>query len=620
MSLWKAVAFSALMIAALLVRAVPGQGLTDPYEILNRHFEAAGGLDNLKAERTQYFEGDIALAGMQGSIKAWTQKPDRMRAEISLGPLNIKQGDNGEIRWVLDSNGKLQVTTKSDEIALRRRDVKRRMARYEYAEPTSDIFSLSFEGTEEVEGTDCYVIKVTNSINDDQHIYYISVDGFRLKKKYAFEGEDSADTYYDDYRRVDGIMVAFYVKEVPDNTGQPQEITVTQYESNPDIDPALFEAPEEAGKDFEFTAGNASENIPFRFIGNHLFIPVSVGGVERMWIIDTGAAMSVIDKAFADEMGLDMQGNLKGVGAGGTVDVSFAVLPPYELKGIRFKEQNVAVIDMSELIRRLGIDVVGILGFDFLSRFVTRIDYANELVSFYDPESFEYAGDGIALDVHVDESVFRSSATLDAEHSGTWLCDIGAGTTHLDGRYALREGYASKHGVLRMAHGAANEYQIKMVKSETLEFAGFTLYEPLISFAYGGTDTVFTADRIGILGNTVFRNFILYVDYAGERMVLEKSEKFDQTWPEDHSGLSIAWTVDRDGVEVIYVSPDTPAERAGFEKGDILKSINGLSIEPSDGVLSVRDLLAQKPGTTHEIVIERAGHQKTISLALADLY
>jgi hypothetical protein len=608
------------MIAALLVRAVPGQGLTDPYEILNRHFEAAGGLENLKAERTQYFEGDIALAGMQGSIKAWTQKPDRMRAEISLGPLNIKQGDNGEIRWVLDSNGKLQVTTKSDEIALRRRDVKRRMARYEYAEPTSDIFSLSFEGTEEVEGTDCYVIKVTNSINDDQHIYYISVDGFRLEKKYAFEGEDSADTYYDDYRRVDGIMVAFYVKEVPDNTGQPQEITVTKYESNPDIDPALFEAPEEAGRDFEFTAGNASENIPFRFIGNHLFIPVSVGGVERMWIIDTGAAMSVIDKAFADEMGLDMQGNLKGVGAGGTVDVSFAVLPPYELKGIRFKEQNVAVIDMSELIRRLGIDVVGILGFDFLSRFVTRIDYANELVSFYDPESFEYAGDGIALDVHVDESVFRSSATLDAEHSGTWLCDIGAGTTHLDGRYALREGYASKHGVLRMAHGAANEYQIKMVKGETLEFAGFNLYEPLISFGYGGTDTVFTADRIGILGNTVFRNFILYVDYAGERMILEKGEKFDQPWPEDHSGLSIAWTVDRDGVEVIYVSPDTPAERAGFEKGDILKSINGLSIEPSNGVLSVRDLLAQKPGTTHEIVIERAGHEKTISLALADLY
>ncbi len=620
MSISKAVSFIALMVAALLVGAAQGQGLTDPHEILNKHFEAAGGLDNLRAERTQYFEGNISLAGMQGRIKAWTQKPDRSRVEVQLGPLNIKQGDNGETRWVLDSNGKLQKTTKSDEIALKRQDVERRMAEYEYAEPGSDTFSLSFEGTEDVEGTECYVIKITNSINTDQHIYYISVDGFRLEKKVALKGEDSATTYYSDYREVDGITVAFYVKEIPHSTGQPQEINVTQYESKPDIDPALFEAPEEGGRDFEFTAGNSSENIPFRFVGNHLFIPVSVRGVERMWIIDTGAAMSVIDEAFADELGLDKEGNLKGVGAGGTVDLSFAVLPPYELKGISFGEQKVAVLDMAELIRRLGIDIAGILGFDFLSRFVTRVDYANELVSFYDPELFEYTGDGSAVDVHVDESLFRAPATLDGEHSGTWLCDIGAGTMHLDGRYALREGYADKHGVLRMAHGAANEYQIKIVKGERLEFAGFNLYEPTISFAYGGTDTVFTADRIGIIGNTVFRNFVVYVDYANERMMLEKGEKFDQPWSEDHSGLNIAWTVARDGVEVIYVSPDTPAEWAGFERGDVLKSVNGVPVEPADGVLSVRELLAEEPGTTHEVVIDRAGNENTVSLTLADLY
>ena len=66
--------------------------------------------------------------------------------------------------------------------------------------------------------------------------------------------------------------------------------------------------------------------------------------------------------------------------------------------------QTVAVIDMSELLRRMGLDVVGILGFDFLSRFVTKVDYANQLISFYDPDSFKYTGNGHNIDVHIDKT------------------------------------------------------------------------------------------------------------------------------------------------------------------------------------------------------------------------
>jgi hypothetical protein len=609
-----------VLALAVLAGISVGQEITDPYEILNKYFEASGGLERLRAERTQHFEGSLSVAGMDGTIRVWTEKPDRSRAEIEIGPINMMQGDNGETKWVLDTNGKLQTTTKLDEPAMKRKRVERRMAEYEYADPGSSVFTLTSKSRADVEGAGCYVVEVANKINSDRHIYYISVDGFQLTKSVALVGEQSADTYYGDYRETDGLMIAFYTREVPHQTGQAQEIRISRYQSNPDLDPAVFEPPEEGGKDYEFTSGDSAENIPFRFIDNHLFIPVIVEGTERLWVLDTGAGMSVVDKAFADEYKMELEGNLKGVGAGGTVDASFSTLPPYEVKGIRFGEQTVAVIDMSELIRRLGVDIGGILGFDFLSRFVTRVDFASEVLSFYAPETFEYSGDGTVLDVHIEESVFEVTATLDEEHSGTWLFDLGAGMTHLDGRYALREGYAGMDGVLRMGHGAGNEYQLKSVKGRTLEFAGFTLHYPPVSFAYGGTDTVFTADRIGILGNTLFRNFVLYVDYANERVILEKGERFDRAWPEDRSGLSIGWTAGRDGVEVVYVSPDTPAEDAGFKKGDILKSVNGAPVEPKSDVIAVREIFREKPGTTHEIVVERAGDEKMISLTLEELY
>ncbi len=605
---------------ALMAGLCAAQELTDPYEILGKHFEASGGLELLKAEQTQYFEGNLSLGGMEGPIKAWTSKPDRSRAEVVIGPISITQGDNGDLSWILDTNGKVQVITKEDEATQKRKEVTQRMADYEHADPRSDVFTAAFEGTETVEETDCYVVKVTNSINTDHFTYYIGKDDFLLKKRIAIQAEKSGDSYYGDYREVGGLLVPFFVREIPHQTGQAQDITIVHYESNLEVDPAIFDPPEQGGKDYEFTAGDSAEDIPFEFIGYHLFIPVSINGKEDLWVLDTGASMSVITTGFAEELGLELEGNLKGRGAAGTVDASFTQLPPYELNGISFEGQTVAVIDMSELLRRLGIPVAGILGYDFLSRFVTKVDYANELVSFYDPDTFNYKGDGHELDVHMKEGVFETSATLDGEHSGTWLFDLGAGLTHLEAAYALREGYAGEPGILAKGHGAGNESFLKVIKSDRLEFAGFTIAEPPISFAYGGTDTVLTADRIGILGNTLFRNFVLYVDYANERVIVEKGMRFNEPWPEDHSGLSVGWTTDWDAMEILYVSPDTPADQAGFEEGDLVLSVDGESVENLDGVVGMRELLKQDPGTVLEIAIRRRGREMKISLTLADLF
>lgn len=87
-------------------------------------------------------------------------------------------------------------------------------------------------------------------------------------------------------------------------------------------------------------------------------------------------------------------------------------------------EQTVVVLDFSSLIRRVDLDIVGILGFDFLSRFVTKIDYASKLVSFYDRDVFEYKGSGGDIDVHVKEDVFEVQTVLDGVRAGTGDVDM----------------------------------------------------------------------------------------------------------------------------------------------------------------------------------------------------
>ncbi|UCD94357.1 MAG: clan AA aspartic protease, partial [Candidatus Zixiibacteriota bacterium] len=194
-----------------------------------------------------------------------------------------------------------------------------------------------------------------------------------MREKAVFiEDIYSRDAFYDDYREIEGMLVPFWTKEVDHQVGQVQETKLTLYSSNPEIDPALFEPPEEGAKDYQFVEGDCAENIPFEYIGNHLYIPVVIRGKERLWALDTGAPVTVLNKAFAEELGLELEGDIKGSGAVGTVHASFTTLPPFSVKCIRFEEQTAAVVDMNELIKRLGIDMVGILGFDFLSRFVTK--------------------------------------------------------------------------------------------------------------------------------------------------------------------------------------------------------------------------------------------------------
>ena len=608
-----------LMLVFITAVTVGAQELTDPYQILERHFQALGGLERLKSEKATYTEGSITMGPMQGTLKAWTQQPYRNRSELTLGPLAMTQGDNGEFQWVVDQNGKLQKMTNPDETTARRRQVRQLMAEYAYADPTSQVFKVSFEALDSADGEKCYMLKITNNINLDYCFYSINTATFMLDKAFFIEDTDSRTVVYKDYRLIDGMKVPFWTQETPRQTGQSHEITITQYVSNPTVDPSRFEPPEEGAKDYEFLEGTSAEDIPFDFIGGHVYISVTTGGKERPWVLDTGASMSVLNRAFAEELGLELEGELKGREAGGVASATFTKMPPYRVANIQFQGQTVAVIDMSDLIRGLGVEVVGILGYDFLARFVTKVDFAAELVSFYDPEKFAYTGSGNTIDIHVQNSLFEVPATLDGTHSGVWLFDLGAAGTFLDGCYALREGYAARKGKLGMTHGATLTNQTKAVICDSILFAGYTLCKPEISFSYGGTDTVFTADQIGVLGNNVYRNFVLYIDYAGERLIVEKGGKFNQPWPRDRSGLQIAWTLDRSEVEITYVVPDSPAEKAGFMKGDMIRSINGINVRQLDGILAVREMMKADPGTKYDFVIGRPDQEKKLKLELADL-
>ena len=607
-----------VLVLILCSSLLAGADLKDPYQILDRHFETIGGLDKVRAENSSYLEGIFAMAGLEGTFKQWTVKPDRRREELDLTVFKETSGDNGEVSWVVDMNGKLKIV--KDENALKRREVSRLKAELDHINPGSENFTVTFEGIEKVGDADCYVIKYANRINDDVTFEYFDTESFNVIKTIEKQPDVESHMLFSDFRESDGVIRSFAqdIEILP--IGQKISLKIEKYEVNPEIDPALFEPPAEDVKDYEFASGGSSETVSFQFMGEHLYIMVNIGGKERMWILDTGASVTCISKRYAEELGLEAKGNLKGSGAGNVVEVSFATLPPFSIEGIKFQSQQAAVLDISMFFDRFNIDVAGIMGYDFLSRFTTRVDYAGRTLTFYDPDEFAYAGEGSVIDAPLQGNMFTAPITVDGTMTGRCTIDLGAGSDNIHYPYAKEKGLLERKGVERYGMGAGGEFREKEIKFKTIEFGGYTINDPIMDIPMDELEVGFgSAEVMGNLGNTLFRHFVLYLDYKNQQMIIEKGGDFGKDFPSDHSGLQI-WFNDQKQYEVRHVCPGAPGEKAGFVQGDVINSINGIDMKYFDGYFAVVDLFRESPGTNYEVGIIRDGENKKLTLQLEDLF
>ena len=607
-----------LGLSLIITAGIQAQGqLTNPYEIMEKSYEALGGLDKFKAERTRYVEGTISLAGLEGTFIQWAQPPLKNRTEVDLTVFKQTTGDNGEFSWGVDANDKVQIA--KDEATSKRRELTRLRDLYDYLDPQSKTFTVTLEGVEKIGESDCYVIKTANNINEDVTVEYIDINTFFTVKTVTKNPDFESHTLISDYREVEGRMLPFLQEVETLPLGQKQTIRMKKYEINIDIDPEFFEPPVSDVRDFEFTNGESAEDIPFMFIENHLYIKVNINGRERLWCLDTGAGMTVIDPEYAIELGLSLEGDLKGQGAGQHVDVSFTTLPSYSLEGIRFNEQKVAAIDVRKLFHRWGMDVYGILGYDFLSRFVIKVDYANETISFYDPDKFEYSGDGVVIDAPIKGNTFTVPASVDNKYSGNWSYDMGAGGLSFHYPYAEKNNLLQLDGLPRIASGAGGTFETRLVKFKTIELAGFIIKDPLIDYPLEKKGAFGRSEEIGNMGNSLFRHFVTYLDYKNQRIILERGDDFGKDFPYDKSGLQLVQT-DNNEIEVLNAPEQTPSGKAGLKPGDIITAINGIGTDYFDDLIAVRKLFREEAGTKYNLSVLREGKDKEIKMTLEELF
>src|SRR4051812_24998019 len=82
--------------------------------------------------------------------------------------------------------------------------------------------------------------------------------------------------------------------------------------------------PARAAQEVRFVSGGSSSKIPFELFGNLVLLQIRVNNSEPLrFILDSGAATSVIDAQRAKALGLKAQGKIVGSGGAGSAEATF---------------------------------------------------------------------------------------------------------------------------------------------------------------------------------------------------------------------------------------------------------------------------------------------------------
>jgi len=241
------------MLAVLALSAAASASAFTADELIAKNLAARGGLDRIRAIQSLRTSGQVRLGGGGFSLDLAStrlvKRPAMWRQEVSWQGLTAVTAYDGAVGWqVQPFQGRL------DPEKMAADDLKPLRLSADLDGPLVDYrakgYTVEYEGTEDVDGTDAHKLKVGLGGGDVRYVYldpdhFLEIRVLDQLRVRGAEGEQETDL--GDYEQVNGVWMPFSIESGAKGGPKGQKFTVTGIEANPTLDDALFHFPAAAG-------------------------------------------------------------------------------------------------------------------------------------------------------------------------------------------------------------------------------------------------------------------------------------------------------------------------------------------------------------------------------------
>ena len=186
----------------------------DLQKILDTHFKAIG-QKNLKDVKTVVTTGKILQMGMEMPIRTISKRPDKTYIEVDVQGDMMKQAYDGTNGWML-----APWTGSEEPIDLRGPDLRGLKNSADMDGPLWNYkekgHELELTGTEDMEGTQVYALKLTREEGNIDYMYMDTESYLVLKivsKMFINGSETEVESLLSNYQEVNGYVMPFTIEQ-----------------------------------------------------------------------------------------------------------------------------------------------------------------------------------------------------------------------------------------------------------------------------------------------------------------------------------------------------------------------------------------------------------------------
>lgn len=378
-----------------------------------------------------------------------------------------------------------------------------------------------------------------------------------------------------------------------------------------------------AQEGFRFEKDINKISVPFKLINNLVFVAIKVNGVELNFLLDTGVEETIL---FSLEEKREVHYFntekifLRGLGSQAAVEGLKSTNNVLEFGSMKYRNHMFYIVldpDFN-LSSHIGIPVNGIIGFQFFRNNLVEINYKKKRIIVYkdndkNRKKTEKKYSAIPITIEKSKPYLKSKVVMDNDEIPVkLLIDIGnSDAVWLFQNRSERIKVPSKNFNDFLGRGFSGDVEGKRARIQKFEMSEFEFNNPVVAFPDSSSikNVTMVVDRMGSVGGEIMRRFDVIFDYQNRKMYLKKNNEYNSPFGYNKSGVEIQhkglqWvqeTVRLETVplsnnifdsddnkkkdfkykfvlkpiyEIANVRKNSPAAKAGLQKGDIIILIN----------------------------------------------